>query len=252
MNKDNIITILISVIASVLVSVSLAAHVAGKNSVNVAPADVAEATNIDQAIEAYLQNNPMKIREALDLAARQEQIEAQKRVAESYKANIEELNNADNSPFVGPKDAKITIVEFFDFNCGYCKRLAPTMEKVIKANPDVKFVFKPVTFLGSLQTAKAAMAANEQGKFLEVYKAFLTHNGPVDEAAIEEIISKAGLDVAKTKEIMNSDKVKKSLEAITELSQTVEIRGVPTLIINGEPLQAIEVNQIQNAIDNLK
>lgn len=246
MNKDNIITILVSVIASVIISVALAANVTGKN------AGAANVANVDQAVEAYLKKNPMIIREALEFAAQQEQIEAQKRVAEAYKANIKELNDADNSPFVGPKNAKITIVEFFDFNCGYCKRLAPAMMKVIKANPDVKFVFKPVTFLGSMPVAKAAMAAHEQGKFVEVYEALLTHNGQLDEAAIKSAVTKAGLDYEKTKEIMESDKVKDSLAAIAELSQKVEIRGVPTLIINGEPLQAIEEGPIQNAINNLK
>lgn len=246
MNKDNIITILVSVIASVVFSVALAANVTGKKA---ATADVA---NVDQAIESYLMENPTIVRKALEAAAEQERAEAQKRVAEAYKANIEELNNADNSPFVGPKEAKVTVVEFFDFNCGYCRRLAPDLMKVIKANPDVKFVFKPVTFLGSMEIAKAAMAANEQGKFLEVYEGFLTHNGQIDSAVIEEIIKKAGLDVAKTKEIMESKKVKDSLSAITELSHTVSIQGVPTLILNGEPLQAIEAAPIQEAINNAK
>ena len=124
--------------------------------------------------------------------------------------------------------------------------------KVIKANKDVKFVFKPVTFLGSIQIAKAALAANKQGKFLEVYEAFLTHNGQVNGEVIEEIIRNAGLDVDETKKIMESDEIKKALSSITELSQKIEIRGVPTLVINGEPLQAIEQGPIQNAIDERK
>lgn len=247
MNKDNIITILVSVAASVVVSALLAANIAKKDT------SAAVNTSVsDKAIEAYLMNNPLKVREALELAARQEQIEAQKRIAEAYKANIKDLHDGSKSAFVGPEDAKITIVEFFDFNCGYCKRLAPAMLKVIKNNPDVKFVFKPVTFLGSMPIAKAALAANEQGKFLEVYEAMLTHNGPLTNDAIEEVISKAGLDVEKTKEIMESDKIKNNLAAIAELSNKIEIRGVPTLIINGEPLPAIEEGPIQAAIDNLK
>ena len=244
MNKDNIITVLVSVIASVALSVALAGSVTNKSA--------GTTQNVNQAIEDYLMNNPSKVREALELAARQEQEEAQKRIAENYKNNWKELSSADNSPFVGPKDAKITIVEFFDFNCGYCKRLAPELMKVIKDNKDVKFVFKPVTFLGSIQTAKAALAANKQGKFIEVYEAFLTHNGQVTSEVIEEVISKAGLDVAKTKEIMESDEIKKALADITELSHKVEVRGVPTLIINGEALQAIEQGPIQNAINALK
>lgn len=248
MNKDNIITVLVSVIASVAFSVALASTVAGK-SPNISSDN---AQNINQAIEDYLMNNPSKIRESLELAARQEQEEAQKRAAEGYKNNWKELSSADNSPFVGPKDAKVTIVEFFDFNCGYCKRLAPELMKVIKANKDVKFVFKPVTFLGSIQTAKAALAADKQGKFIEVYEAFLTSKEQVTPEVIEKIISKAGLDVAKTKEIMESDEIKKALADITELSHKVEVRGVPTLVINGEALQAIEEGPIQSAIDARK
>ena len=245
MQKDNIITVLISVVASVIVSVALASVVAGRGS-------SVGGQDMNQAIEDYLMNNPLKVREVLVLAEQQEQIEAQKRIVESYKANIKELNDDDNTPFVGPKNAKVTIVEFFDFNCGYCKRLAPTMMKVIKANPDVKFVFKPVTFLGSLPTAKAAMAAHKQGKFMEVYEALLTHNGQITPEVVDEVIKSAGLDLAKTKEIMESKEVKDALDEITNLSQKVSIRGVPTLIINGEPLQAIDQGPIQNAIDNAK
>lgn len=246
MNKDNIITVLVSVVASVAFSVALASTVAQKSSV------AGNSQDVNQAIEDYLLNNPSKVREALELAAQQEQLEAQKRIAENYKNNWKDLSSADNSPFVGPKDAKITIVEFFDFNCGYCKRLAPELMKVIKANKDVKFVFKPVTFLGSIQTAKAALAANKQGKFIEVYEAFLTHNGQVNAQVIDEVLEKAGLDVAETKKIMESDEIKKALADISELSRKVEVRGVPTLIINGEALQAIEQGPIQNAIDNRK
>lgn len=248
MNKDNIITVLVSVIASVVVSVALASSVASKSSASTP----GKTQDVNQAIEDYLMNNPSKIREALELAAQQEQIEAQKRVAANYKKNWKEMSEDENTPFVGPKDAKVTIVEFFDFNCGYCKRLAPELMKVIKANKDVKFVFKPVTFLGSVQIAKAALAANKQGKFIEVYEAFLTHNGQINAEVIEEVIRNAGLDVDETKKIMESDEIKKALSSITELSQKIEIRGVPTLVINGEPLQAIEQGPIQSAIDERK
>lgn len=244
MQKNTITTVLASVVASVVVSSVVALSVAGGNS--------SEPTNMNQAIENYLMSNPLKVRESLQLAAEQERIEAEKRAAEAYKTNINELNNDENSPFVGPKDAKVTIVEFFDFNCGYCKRLAPAMSKVIKANPDVKFVFKPVTFLGSMPVAKAAMAAYKQGKFLEIYDALLNHKGQLTADVIDEKIKEAGLDVEKTKEIMDSEEVSSALAKISALSNKVGIRGVPSLVINGTPLQAFDEAQIQKAIDNLK
>ncbi len=252
MQKDNIITILVSVICSVVVSVALCATIGGgANSASDAAA-TAGNTDINKAIESYLVENPTKIREALVLAEQKEQEEAQKRIAELYKANWKDLSSYEGSPFVGPKDAKITIVEFFDFNCGYCKRLAPELMKVIKNNPKVKVVFKPVTFLGSMPTAKMALAANKQGKFLEVYEALLTHNGQITTAVVEKAVKDAGLDVEKTKKLAESDEIAKEISAIASLSQKVEIRGVPTLIINGEALPAIDSASIQNAIDNLK
>ena len=247
MQKENIITILASVILSVLVS---AVTTSGNKTETVASAPA----NIDASIEAYLKSNPSIIRETLELAARKEQEEAEKRVAENYKANLDELNNAENSPFIGPKDAKITIVEFFDFNCGYCKRLAPAMLKIIKENKDVKVVFKPVGFLSptSQTSAKAMLAAAKKGKFIELYEGLITFNGRITDEVIDEQIQKAGLDLNEIKKLMNSEEVNKNFEEIARLSNKVEVRGVPTLIINGAPLRAIDFDPIQNAINNLR
>ncbi len=245
MQKENIITILASVALSVLVSTA----VAPKNK-EVAPA----VHNINASIESYLKSNPTIIRETLELAARKEQEEAEKRVLESYKANIDELHNTDNLLYVGPKDAKITIVEFFDFNCGYCKRLAPALLKAIKNNPDVRVVFKPVGFLGetSETAAKAILAAAEKGKFFEIYEGLLTYNGRITNEVIDEQIKKAGLNVDEIKELMKTTSIDKKFEDVAALSRKVEVRGVPTMIINGSPLRTIDYEPIQRAIDNLK
>lgn len=252
MQNDKLVNVLISVVASFIVSFCVAITLSGKGeTANVGTtADI----NIDKSIEDYLMNNPSVIRKTLELAAQQERAEAEKRIAENYKNNIDELHNTDNSPFVGPKDADITIVEFFDFNCGYCKRLAPAMMKVIKANPDVRVIMKPVAFLApsSQSAAKALLAASEQGKFIDLYEGLLTHNGQITEDVIDEKIKASGLDVKKTRELMKSDKVTKNFEEISQLSQKVEVRGVPTMIINGAPLQAFDANQIQQVIDSLK
>ena len=247
MQKESIITILASVILSV--GISAAVTSCGKKEVATAP-----AADVNASIESYLKSNPNIIRETLELAARKEQEEAEKRIAENYKKNIDELHNIKNSPYVGPKDAKITIVEFFDFNCGYCKRLAPALTKVIKDNPDVRFVFKPVGFLGptSLTAAKAVLAAHEQGKFFELYEALLSFNGRITDEVIDEQINKVGLDLDATKKLMESDKVAKNFDEIAQLSRKVEVRGVPTLIINGEALRTIDAAPIQSAINNLK
>ncbi len=249
MNKDNIITILVAIIASAVVSVAVAAFV-----VSGAPAEVSTNANIDANIEAYLMNNPTKIREVLEAAAKQEQAEAQKKLAEKYVEKLSDLNDETTAPSVGPKDAEITLVEFFDFNCGYCKRVAPALEQVMKNNSDVKFVFRPVAFLSasSKTAALAALAADAQGKYIEFSHALLTSKSAITDEVVYETVTKVGLNLDATKKLMEDAEVLKKFENISNLSREVQIRGVPTLILNGKPVQGIDAATIQNAIDALK
>ena len=120
------------------------------------------------------------------------------------------------------------------------------------ANPDVKFVFKPVTFLGSMPVAKAAMAAHKQGKFFEVYKALLKAPGGLDEAKINAIVEKEGLDMAKFKAEVNSDLVMKVINDTASLGSKTRVSGVPTLVLNGKKLNTIDADGIQAEIDAAK
>ena len=80
----------------------------------------------------------------------EERLKAENERRLKYK---DEINSSANAPFVGPEEAKVTVVEFFDFSCGYCKRIAPAIEKVIADNTDVKFVFKPLSFVSPVSAS---------------------------------------------------------------------------------------------------
>lgn len=208
--------------------------------------DVAELTNV-------LYNNPQMVVDALQQYENVQREAQAREAARLFLENIEEINNDPNTPFVGPEDSEIVLVEFFDFSCGYCKRLAPIMEQLVKANPDVKFVFKPITFVAQISkyAAQAALAANEQGKFMEVYDALLTSNG-LTEAKIDEIAQKSGLNMDKYKEDVNSQKVKDTVQAVAQLGNKVQIHGVPSLLLNGKPLNTVDADGIQAEINKLK
>lgn len=258
MQKESIITILSSVVLSVVASTVVTNQPAKAPAEAPAPV-VANATapsDINASIESYLKANPKVVREAFEAAQRQEELDRQKRAEQNYKNYLNELHNIENSPYIGPKDAKITIVEFFDFNCGYCKRVAPAMMKVLQNNSDVRIILKPVAFLSatSQTAAKALLAANEldSKNVVKFYEALLSTKSSITETTIYDELSKAGYDVAEIKKAMDSEAVKKKFEAIAELSRNVEVRGVPTLIINGAPLRAIDYDPIQRAIDRLK
>ena len=205
-------------------------------------------------LRTALENDPEMIVNALQ-RYEQSQREAQLQEASRlFKTNIEELNNNASSPFVGPKDAKIVLVEFFDFSCGYCKRLAPAVEEIIKKNPDVKVVFKPITFVAQVSkyAAQAALAANEQGKFVEMYTIMLGADTRLTEETINSMAEKAGLDMKQFKADVNSEKVQNALKEVSDLANKLQIRGVPTLVLNGTQIQVIDAAGIQAEIDRLK
>lgn len=181
------------------------------------------------------------------------QQEHMKKVEETIRENIDAYNNDPTAPFVGPEDAEVVVVEFFDFSCGYCRRLAPTLEELVAENKDVKFVFKPLTFLGpqSLYAAKAFIAAKAQDKAYAFYKAALALS-PMTEEKLLDAAKKAGIDVAKLKKDMELPEVDAALKNVSELASTAELQGVPFLMINGTVQQTVDKTALQEAINLLK
>jgi len=218
-------------------------------------AKIPAVTGLDVAeLRVALENHPEMIISALQ---RYEQVQREAQLQEAsrlFKTNIEALNNNANSPFVGPKDAKIVLVEFFDFSCGYCKRLAPAVEEIVKKNPDVKVVFKPITFVSPISkyAAQAALAASEQGKFMEMYTVMLGAEGRLTEETINAMAEKIGLDMKKFKADVTSEKVQNAIKEVSDLANKLQIRGVPTLVLNGTQIQVVDEAGIQAEIDRLK
>lgn len=245
--KNSVYTSVLALIVSVLTALYVFFGCCANKAKAPAGLDAAE-------LRAALENDPEMVVSALQ---RYEQVQREAQLQEAsrlFKTNIEALNNNPNSPFVGPKDAKIVLVEFFDFSCGYCKRLAPAVKEIVKKNPEVKVVFKPITFVAPISkyAAQAALAAAEQGKFMELYSAMLGAEGRLTEEAINEIAEKAGLDMKQFKADATSEKVQNTIKEVSDLASTLQVRGVPTLVLNGTQIQVIDEAGIQAEIDRLK
>ncbi len=221
---------------------------------NKAPESKAETAVAAADIEAVLNEKPEIIINAMQKYQEKMQEQALEAASQLVKDNIEEVNNDPNTPFVGDEDAEIVLVEFFDYACSFCHRLFPELNEVMANNSDVKFVFKPVAFVApySDYAARAALAAAEQGKFIEMHNALFTIEGPVDENKINEVAEKLGLDVEKLKADANSEKINAIMQANDELTGKIQVSGVPTLILNGNLLQTLDADTIQNRIDELK
>ncbi len=206
------------------------------------------------SVEETLNNNPEIIINAMQNYEQKIREEALANAQKLIDENIEALNNNPDSPTLGNKDAKVTVVEFFDFSCHYCHALYPNLKNIMDKNPDVKYVFKEMAFVAPVSTyaAKAALAANMQGKYAEVLNALMTNQGALSEAKVDELAVKAGVDLEQMKADMNSDKVAQMMKDNSDLAGKIQVNGVPALVINGKLVQTLDEAVIQSEIDAAK
>lgn len=146
---------------------------------------------------------------------------------------IDSLFHEANDPVAGNKNGKVTIVEFFDYQCMHCINMAAIIESIIKNNPDVRVVFKEYPIRGEMSevASRAALAANMQGKYFPFSHALLVADEPLSEAVIFKIAKEKGLDVAKLKKDMDSKAVKSTLAANFSLGKTLNIAGTPAFFV---------------------
>lgn len=210
-----------------------------------------ELTSLEKRVAEILMDNPPILVGALQIYQQQEEQKKLLNQAETYKKYANEINRAEL--FAGNPKGKYTLVEFFDFSCGYCRQMAPRLKNIIEKNPDVKVVFKPVSFLSpnSELAAKAAVAAHNQGKFLEMYSALMAEK-VVNEPAIDKLVRSLKLDSKKFKADYASKETENILQSIKATADKIGMRSVPTLVLNGMPLYAVEEIQLQRAIDVLR
>jgi len=237
--------------ALVISIVALLASVAALVKVYLPCAKKAD-TNASVNVEQVLKDHPEYVVSALQAYEQKMRDEEEARVQALVKSNEAALKEG-NAPFQGPADSKIVLVEFFDYACGYCRRLYPELNEIIAQNADVKVMYRPLAFVSpySEYAARAVLAANEQGKFNELHTALFTVQKPLDEKLVDELAGKAGIDVEKMKADMKSEKVNAAFAANNSLAEKIQINGVPSLILNGEMLQPAP-KAIQEKIDQAK
>ena len=159
-----------------------------------------------------------------------------------------------NSPERGPKTAKITIVQFSDFQCPYCSRVEPTISELEKDyGKDVRIVWKnnPLPFhQNAMPAAKAAMAAAAQGKFWEMHDKIFADQAHLDEATYEKYAQELGLNMSKFKAALSDAKIEEEIKADQALALRFGVQGTPGFFINGRPLRGAQpIAQFKAVID---
>lgn len=214
----------------------------------------AQAEFSDAELSEWLENHPEALINAMQKYEQKQRDQAQEEQERKFAQYTEQLINDPASPFVGPENANIAVIEFFDFSCNYSKRFAPSVEKLIANNPNVKFVFKPIAFVSRISKyqAKAGLAAHKQGRFMAFYKEIMAYSGTMKEEDVDAIAQKIGLDMPTYSADVNSASTMSELEKISSLSQNLYINGVPSFFINTKQLEVTSAEQIQKEIDDLK
>src|SRR5262249_13399287 len=149
------------------------------------------------------------------------------------KTHADEVFRDPDSPVGGNPDGNVTLTEFFDYNCPYCRTMAPLMEQAETADPQLRLVYKEFPILGpnSVFAAKAALAPKMQGKYIGFHRALYQLRGPIDESKVIETAMALGLDVERMKADMQDAAIAGSLERNHQLAQSLNITGTPGFVI---------------------
>jgi protein-disulfide isomerase len=188
---------------------------------------------IEEIVKDYLIANPevfLEVQQSLE--AKMETIQAE-RIKAAIAQNARDIYHSADAPVAGNPKGDITVVEFFDYNCGYCKRGFPELAKLIDKDSKVRVVFKelPILSKGSEEAARVALAARLQGKYWEVHRALLESKGQANEAVALKIAEKLGLDMAKLKKDTESSEIKAEIERVRELATKMGINGTPHFLV---------------------
>jgi protein-disulfide isomerase len=190
---------------------------------------------IEGIVKNYLIAHPEVLEEAMnELSKRQAAAEAVKREA-MITQNAEAIFNSPRGVTLGNKDGDVTFVEFFDYNCGYCKRAMTDMLDLMKTDSKLKVVLKefPVLSEGSVDAARVAVAVRMQDpkKYLDFHTKLLGGRGPADKARAMAAAKEAGLDTARIEKDLASPEVKATIEENMKLAEEMGLNGTPSYVI---------------------
>ena len=212
--------------------------------------------DIEAIVKNYLISHPEVLEEAMaELSKRQAAAETEKHEA-SIAKNGDTIFNSPRGVTLGNKDGDVTFVEFFDYNCGYCKRAMADMLDLMKTDPKLKVVLKefPVLGPGSVEAAQVAVAARMQDpsgkKYLDFHQKLLGGRGAADKARALAVAKEVGFDMARLQKDMDSDEVKKTIDEDMKLADALGVSGTPSYVVGDQVVVgAVGIDELKNKIN---
>jgi protein-disulfide isomerase len=198
-----------------------------------AQADTLSEDRVKELVLEAIRENPEIVLEAVQIIEQREQQRQAAAAASVLSDNRDVLENDPNAPVLGNPDGDVTVVEFFDYNCPYCRRVKPEIEALLAEDPNVKLVYRewPILGEGSVFAARAALAAREQGKYEEFHWALMGMQGRAEEASVIRVAEEVGLDIAQLRRDMEEPEIDAHISASMEMSRDLGFNGTPSFVI---------------------
>ncbi len=216
--------------------VLLTASIAAPSLASAQDFTAAQKQEIETMFKDYLLENGEVLLESVNKYQGELVAKEQEAANELAKGYVIALDKRDNLATAGNPDGDITIVEFFDYNCGYCSRALEEIETLLETDDNIRVIFMDMPILGppSLEASKWSLAAQKQGKYWDYHRAIMNFEGPKDEASLTKLAKDLGMDVQQLKKDKDSEEIAAQLDKNIEEAQALNIRGTPGFIIDGE------------------
>jgi protein-disulfide isomerase len=241
--KNALLTVLVASIVAVLVSAGMYRFLLAERPPEAAvtqasepAAGPTEQARIEEVVRNYLLGNPEILIEMSNELDQRQQAAQEAHTAEAIAANADAIFRSETAPTVGSPEADVTVVTFFDYNCSFCRRAFPEVQKLVENDDKVRVVFKELPIFGgdSDAAAKAALAADAQGKYFEMHQRLLMDPGKADKDKAMRIAEDLGLDTEKLEADMESAEVQKALGDARDVADKIGLQGTPLYLIGDQ------------------
>jgi len=214
-----------------------------------------DEARVRQLVRETLLENPEILMEAMQiLQARQQELQAQQQLS-ALESLRNELIRSPLTPVGGNPDGDVVLIEFFDYQCGFCKRTFPSVKEALAKDGKVKMIYKEFAILGpeSVIAARAALAAHKQNRYEDLHDSLMEARGRLSEQKILRIAADMGLDMDQLKADMQGDDITAELNRTRELAQQLNITGTPGFIIGDQVIPgALPADALIEAIQDAR
>ncbi|MDA5095844.1 DsbA family protein [Aliiroseovarius sp. KMU-50] len=210
-----------------------------------------DESRVKELVLEAIRENPGIVMEAVSILEQQQAEAAELARADTLSNQRNLLEQDPNAPVLGNPEGDVTVVEFFDYNCPYCRRAMDEVQGLLDDDPNVRLVYRewPILGEGSVFAARAALASRNQGKYEEFHWAMMGMKGRADEASVMRIAEEIGLDLDQLQKDMQAPEIEEHIVTSMNLSRSLGFSGTPSFVIGDELVPGfVEKAQLLDAV----